>query len=78
MLILNVIIEIFIALCVLLIPVGIVLGIIFAVKAVGEKDSAHKVRNFWIMGMSFVLPFVLMFVLLSVWGLVGILTNTYK
>jgi hypothetical protein len=61
-----------------LIPVGIILGIIFLVKAVGDKDSAHKVRNFWIMGMSFALPFVLMFVLLSVWGLVGILTNTYK
>ena len=74
----NILVQICITGCIFLIPIGIILGIVFLVKAIGDNDSHHKARNFWIMGISFVSPIVLLFILLSVWGLVSILTNTAK
>jgi hypothetical protein len=71
----NVIIEIIIALLVLLTPIGIVAGIIVIVT--GNRKEPKKKHLHTVLGIvAIVAPIVLLFVILSIWGLVRILTNT--
>jgi len=76
--ILNALIQVLIALLVILIPVGVVVGAILAVKMSNEQDKSKKKNIMWWMITSFVGPVVLLFVMLSAWGLIGILTNTFE
>jgi len=76
--ILNTLIQIVIALLVIITPVGIILGIVFAIKASDEEDKKKKRETIWWMVISFVAPILLLFITLSIWGLVNILTRTLE
>jgi hypothetical protein len=76
--ILNTSVRLFIALDTILIPFGIIAGIVFLIVAAYEKDAAKKklMKKIGIWGL--VLPILLMLVVLSLWGLVSIGSNTLK
>jgi hypothetical protein len=75
--ILSIIVSIFVALLTLSFPAWIVAGIVLLVKAAHTPEPAKKKGIRW-WGISvLVFPFVAMFLLMSVWGLIAILTNTF-
>ena len=75
--ILNVIIQILIALSVITAIIGIPLGIILLITGASEKSNLKRKRTFTIWGIvSIAAPLVALFVILSVWGFVRIMTNT--
>lgn len=75
--VLNVAIYLLVSILVILIPVGIILGIVLAVKASDEQDKSKKKKTIWFMITSFIAPIVLLAVVISAWGLVNILTATF-
>jgi len=76
MLILNTIIQLVIALLMFLIPVGVITGVVLLVMSANQQDplKKKKVKKWGI--YSIVLPPIILFVILSVWGLVNILGGT--
>ena len=72
----NTIVQVLIALTTLSFPVWIIVGIVLLVKASSSEDLTKKKKiKKW--GIStIVFPFVFMFLLLSIWGLVSIMTGT--
>lgn len=73
----NLITYLIIAVLVITIPVGIIMGIVLAVKASDEQDKSKKKKKIWWMIISFIAPIVLLFIVLSGWGLINILANTF-
>ncbi|MEI8328043.1 MAG: hypothetical protein WCG02_02805 [Candidatus Taylorbacteria bacterium] len=74
----NLITYLLIAMSVIAIPIGIIVGIVLAVRASDEQDISKKKRKKWWMIICFIAPIVLLFVVLSGWGLINILLNTFK
>ena len=75
--ILNTIVEIILALNVILVPLGFIGGIVLAIFMAQEKTDAIKKRKLmWWMIYCLVGPTVLLFVTLSIWGLISIITHT--
>lgn len=76
MLIFDTIIQIAIALLVVSLPVWIILGVVLFVLAYNQPDLSKKKKlRIWAT-ISIVLPFILLFAILSIWGLVQILGGT--
>lgn len=76
MAIISTLVGILMALCVILLPVGLVVGIVLMVQSSAEQDPAKKKKKKrW--GVTSILgPVVLMFVLLSLWGLMAVVKTT--
>lgn len=74
----NTIITITISLLVILTPFGIIVGIILAIAGWNVPDKAKRLRKMIIALCVTLLPIVLLFVTLSLWGLMRIITNTFK
>lgn len=74
----NTIVEVIIALNVILIPFGVIAGIVLAIFMAEEKANLVKKRKLmWWMIYCFVGPIILLFVSLSIWGLVSIVNGSY-
>jgi hypothetical protein len=73
----RVIVGLLISLCVLLQIFGSLAGIVFAIKAATNKDKVERKKDLWIMAGCFLGPAALLFVILSIWGLVAIFTSTF-
>ena len=76
MLIFSIIIQLVILVLTLATPVGIAVGIVLAVVMSREQDATKKKNLKWWTISSFIGPIVLLFVVLSIWGLVSIATGT--
>ncbi len=76
MAILDTIIQVVIALTMFLIPVGVILGIVLFVVAANQADpiKKKKIKKWGV--YSIILPPILLFVVLSLWGLVNIAAGT--
>jgi hypothetical protein len=74
--ILNVIIQIAISILVILTPVGIIAGIIVLVTGKGKETKKKRLHTIWGI-IAIIAPIVLLFVILSIWGLVRIYTGTF-
>lgn len=75
--ILNIIVTFIISICVILIPVGVAVGIIFLVVASSEKDVKKKKRNKSLAALSFFLPVILLFVTLTTWGFLAVIKGSF-
>ena len=72
----NTLIQIIIAFLVILVPFGFVGGIIIASQlSQPQHIKRKKAMTIWAITLS-VLPIVLLLIILSLWGLVRIMTNT--
>ena len=63
---------------IILLPVGIIVGIVFGVKASGEKDAMLKKKNKKIMWWSISVPFLVILFLLIVGGLLSAISAFIK
>ncbi|MSU55583.1 MAG: hypothetical protein EXS46_03555 [Candidatus Taylorbacteria bacterium] len=73
----NRVLPFLIALCILAFLVGIVLAVVFAVKMVDQREKKDRNRNMWIMIGCVGGPIVAIFILLSLWGFLTVLSNTF-
>ena len=76
--IISTITVIIVSALVILFPFGLAVGLVFIIKAVYERDNKIKTRDIWIAISSFVGPIVLLFVAISLWGLISIITNSIQ
>lgn len=68
------IIMVLIPFFVLLFPVGIIAGVLLAVKDSEETDLAKKKALKWWMIVCFAGPAVLLFLAVSIWGLLSVIS----
>jgi len=72
----NTIVTVFISFLVITTPIWIIAGIVLIVVS-GEREDLKKKKKFkWWGIICCVLPFVLLFFTLSIWGLIRIVTGT--
>ena len=69
------IIVILVALCVIAIPFGIILGIVMAVKASSEQDKIKKNKSILFSVIFFIGPIIILVLSISLWGLFAILKS---
>lgn len=77
MLILNFIVQILIALACFLQVIGIIAGIVFIFVMLSQKDPVKRKLFKKIMIWSFVGPALLLLFILTVWGLIFVLNQTF-
>lgn len=73
----NTVIPFLVGLCVLAFLAGIIVAIVFAIKAADEQDKTKKKKTIWIIIGCVGGPIVLLFILISLWGLLNVLTQTF-
>lgn len=71
------VVEFLVTLAIALIPVGIVLGVITAIKATNEETKKKKERLIRRMILYFAFPFILLIMIVVVWGLFIFLVNRF-
>lgn len=62
-------IEILVIIAMALIPVGIIMGVMAAIKATNEENKKKKSKMIWRMALYFSFPFILLLIIVLVWGL---------
>jgi len=76
--ILSIVVRLLISVSVLLIPGGIIVGIVFAIISSSETDVAIKARNKKIMKWSFLAPTGFLLFVLIMWGLASTISTFVK
>jgi hypothetical protein len=71
------IVQILIALLIIATILGVITGIVFAIFAITDNDKKSRRKKLWIMGSVILGPIVGLFLLLSLWGFLRILTGTF-
>ncbi len=71
------VIEFLVTIAIALIPVGIVLGVVTAIRATNEETEKKKKRLIRRMCIYFAFPFVLLLMIVAVWGLFIFLANRF-
>lgn len=71
--ILRAIIPILMGLSLMLVPIGVILGILFGLKSRVEVDALKKKKMRTVAIVCFAVPVSSAFVLVTVWGLLGVL-----
>ena len=67
-----------IAILVIAFPIGIILGIVFAVRASGQQDKIKKTKSIWISVLCSAGPIVGIAVVVSLWGLLAVLSSVFS
>lgn len=62
------VIEFLVAIAIAFIPVSIIMGVVSAIKASDEENSKKKKDAIWRMVLYFTFPFILLFIIVAVWG----------
>lgn len=73
--VIGVIIEVIIAILVILTPIGIIGGIVLLATNSDNNPNKKRQKTWGI--ITILAPFILLFIILSLWGLVRILSNTF-
>jgi hypothetical protein len=72
------IVVILVALSVIVFPIGLVFGIVWAIKASSEEDKIKKTKNIWISVICILGQIIFLAVTISLWGLLAILTEVFS
>lgn len=72
------IVVVLITLSVITFPIGLVLGIVWAVKASNEVDRVKKNRGIWISVVCILGPIIFIAAIVSLWGLLAVLSSVFS
>ncbi len=75
--IIRLIIPLFVGISVFLIPIGGMFTIAFAIMAAHEQDKVKKKKHIWGAVLSVGIPIALIFLCLSLWGIVSVIKATF-
>lgn len=69
------IVVLLVTLSVIAFPIGLMFGIVWAIKASSEEDKIKKTKGIWISMVCILGPIIFLAVTVSLWGLLAILTE---
>ncbi len=70
-------IEVLVIIAMAFIPVGVIMGVMAAIKATNEENKKKKGKLIWRMILYFAFPFILLFMIVAVWGLFIFFVNKF-
>jgi hypothetical protein len=69
------IVVLLVALSVIAFPIGLMFGIVWAIKASSEEDKIKKTKGIWISVVCILGPIIFLAITVSLWGLSAVLSS---
>jgi heme/copper-type cytochrome/quinol oxidase subunit 2 len=72
------VVYLIISICIVFLPIGIIGGIVYAIRSSKQPDQAQKSHDRNIMWKLFLTPILVIVLVVIIWGLINIISAIYK